>query len=246
MKLYGLIGYPLGHSFSRNFFNEKFASEKINAQYVNFEIPNIKYLTKVLNEQTELKGFNVTIPYKQQIIPMLNELDPVAEAIGAVNVVKVMRRKGRVWLKGFNTDAPAFKGSISPLLEKYHERALVLGSGGASKAVAYALNELGVGSQIVSRTERSGVLTYNDLTSEIMAAHTVVVNCTPVGMYPRTDECPPIPYGQVTSHHLLYDLLYNPDTTLFMHKGAAQGAMVKNGIEMLLLQAFESWRIWES
>ncbi|MDO4950151.1 MAG: shikimate dehydrogenase [Bacteroidales bacterium] len=246
MKLYGLIGYPLGHSFSQNFFNEKFASERIDARYVNFEIPNIGYLAKILSEKNELKGFNVTIPYKQQIIPMLNELDSEAKAIGAVNVVKVMQRRGRVWLKGFNTDAPAFKNSIRPLLEKYHERALVLGTGGASKAVTHALNQLGISSQLVSRTERPGVLTYKNLSPEIMTAHTVIVNCTPVGMYPRTDECPSIPYGQLTSRHLLYDLLYNPDSTLFMHKGMAHGAPVKNGIEMLLLQAFESWRIWET
>lgn len=246
MKLYGLIGYPLGHSFSQNFFNEKFASERIDARYMNFEIPNIGYLAKVLSEKNELKGFNVTIPYKQQIIPMLNELDPVAKTIGAVNVVKVMQRRGRVWLKGFNTDAPAFEDSIRPLLQKHHERALVLGTGGASMAVTYALDQLGISPQLVSRTERPGVLTYKDLSPEVMEAHTVVVNCTPVGMYPRIDECPSIPYGQLTSRHLLYDLLYNPDSTLFMQNGMAQGATVKNGIEMLLLQAIASWRIWES
>ena len=245
MKLYGLIGYPLGHSFSRNFFNEKFNSENIDATYVNFEIPSIDYLPGVLAANPELVGFNVTIPYKEQVIRFLDNLDPVAAAIGAVNVVKVQREKGKVKLTGYNSDVLGFTRSIEPLLEYQHKKALILGTGGASKAIAYGLKELGLEIKFVSRNPKDeNTLAYNQLTPEIMDAYKVIVNCTPVGMYPRADECPEIPYEYLTPQHLLYDLLYNPDTTLFMKKGADQGAIVKNGLEMLLLQAFGAWDFW--
>lgn len=245
MKLYGLIGYPLGHSFSKNFFNEKFNSENIDATYVNFEIPSIDYLPGVLASNPELVGFNVTIPYKEQIIRFLDNLDPVAAAIGAVNVVKVQREKGKVKLTGYNSDVLGFTRSIEPLLEYQHKKALILGTGGASKAIAYGLKELGLEIKFVSRNPKDeNTLAYNQLTPEIMDAYKVIVNCTPVGMYPRADECPDIPYECLTPQHLLYDLLYNPDITLFMKKGADQGAIVKNGLEMLLLQAFGAWDFW--
>lgn len=199
----------------------------------------------ILASNPELVGFNVTIPYKEQVIRFLDNLDPVAAAIGAVNVVKVQREKGKVKLTGYNSDVLGFTRSIEPLLEYQHKKALILGTGGASKAIAYGLKELGLEIKFVSRNPKDeNTLAYNQLTPEIMDAYKVIVNCTPVGMYPRADECPDIPYECLTPQHLLYDLLYNPDITLFMKKGADQGAIVKNGLEMLLLQAFGAWDFW--
>lgn len=244
MKKFGLIGYPLGHSFSKNFFNEKFVSENIDAEYVNFEIPTIKDLTGILASNPDLAGLNVTIPYKEQVIPFLDELDADASAIGAVNVIKISKRKGKIRLTGHNSDIIGFMQSIEPLLEPQHQKALILGTGGASKAVFHGLKKLGVEAKFVTRNAREGMFTYEDLTPEVMNEYKVIVNCTPVGMYPRANEYPNIPYECLTPQHLLYDLLYNPDTTLFMKKGSDQGAVVKNGLEMLLLQAFAAWDIW--
>ena len=246
MDKYGLIGYPLKHSFSIVYFNEKFQSENIDAEYVNFEIPRIEDFMEVIDENPNLCGLNVTIPYKEQVIPYLDELDKDTAKIGAVNVIKIIRQpKGKVKLVGFNSDIIGFTQSIEPLLQPYHKKALILGTGGASKAIYHGLLNLGVKPTYVSRTKKSdAVLTYQELTPEIMEENTVIVNCTPVGMYPKVDFCPDIPYEQFTSKHLLYDLLYNPDETLFMKKGQARGATVKNGLEMLLLQAFAAWEIW--
>lgn len=247
MTQYGLIGYPLGHSFSRNFFNEKFRSENIDAEYLNFEIPAITEFPQVLAAHPELAGLNVTIPYKEQVIPYLDGLNPDAEAIGAVNVIKIERAKGKGKAKliGYNSDVIGFTESIEPLLELYHRKALILGTGGASKAVDYGLKKLGMETLFVSRTHRSAdTITYQDLSPQLMGEFKVIVNCTPVGMYPNVDRCPDILYDCLTPQHLLYDLLYNPDTTLFMKKGAEHGALVKNGLEMLLLQAFAAWEIW--
>ena len=245
MKKFGLIGYPLGHSFSKNFFNEKFHSEDIDAEYVNFEIPSISEFPTVLLTNPELIGLNVTIPYKEQIIPYLDELDADAAAIGAVNVIKIIRQKGKTKLIGYNSDIIGFTQSIEPLLETQHKKALILGTGGSSKAIYHGLKKLGIDAKFVSRTAQSGMFTYEDLTPEVMNEYKIIVNCTPVGMYPRADEYPNIPYEYLTPNHLLYDLLYNPDTTLFMKKGADKGAVTKNGLEMLLLQAFASYDIWE-
>ena len=218
MEKYGLIGYPLRHSFSIGYFNEKFKSEGINAEYVNFEIPSINNFMEVIEENPNLCGLNVTIPYKEQVIPFLDELDRDTAKIGAVNVIKIIRQP---------------KGKVN------------LGTGGASKAVYHGLKNLGIESIFVSRTHKADdMLTYEELTPEIMAEYTVIVNCTPVGMFPKVDFCPNIPYELLTPNHLLYDLLYNPNVTLFMKKGEAQGAVVKNGLEMLLLQAFAAWEIW--
>lgn len=244
MKQYGLIGYPLGHSFSKNFFNEKFHSENIDAEYVNFEIPSITDLPSVLMTHPQLEGLNVTIPYKEQVIPYLDELDADADAIGAVNVIRFEHRKGETRLIGYNSDVIGFTQSIEPLLEPQHKKALILGTGGASKAVLHGLQKLGLECRFVSRTPAEDRLTYEQLTPEIMDEFKVIVNCTPVGMYPHADQYPDIPYECLTPHHLLYDLLYNPDTTLFMKKGADRGAVTKNGLEMLLLQAFGAWDIW--
>ena len=247
MDKYGLIGYPLKHSFSITYFNEKFQAENIDAEYVNFEIPRIEDFMEVIDENPDLCGLNVTIPYKEQVIPYLDELDKDTAKIGAVNVIKIIRQaKGKIKLVGYNSDIIGFTQSIEPLLQPRHKKALVLGTGGASKAIYHGLENLSVESTYVSRTKRNNdVLTYQELTPEIMAEHTVIVNCTPVGMYPKVDECPEIPYDQLTPDHLLYDLLYNPNETLFMKKGRMHGSTVKNGLEMLLLQAFAAWEIWQ-
>lgn len=245
MKKYGLIGYPLKHSFSIDFFNEKFKSECIDAEYVNYEIPEINDFMEVIEESPNLHGLNVTIPYKEQVIPFLDELDKDTAKIGAVNVIKIIRNsKGKVKLKGYNSDIIGFSQSIQPLLQPHHKKALILGTGGASKAVYHGLKNLGIDSTFVSRTQQKGMLIYEELTPEIIAEHTVIVNCTPLGMYPKVDFCPAIPYKSLTPKHLLYDLLYNPNVTLFMKKGEEQGAVTKNGLEMLLLQAFAAWEIW--
>jgi len=247
MQKYGLIGYPLKHSFSIGYFNEKFKAENIDAEYVNFEIPDINDFRKVIEENPNLCGLNVTIPYKEQVIPFLDELDKDTAKIGAVNVIKIIRLpKGKVKLVGYNSDIIGFTQSIEPLLQPHHKKALILGTGGASKAVYHGLNNLGIESTFVSRTKRDNkFLTYGELTPEVMASHTVIVNTTPVGMFPKVDFCPNIPYEQLTSAHLLYDLLYNPNETLFMKNGQVQGAVTKNGLEMLLLQAFAAWEIWK-
>ena len=245
-RLFGLIGYPLSHSLSQNFFNQKFETEKIDAKYVNFEISRIEQLAEILVSYPNLCGFNVTIPYKEKIFDFLDAVDPQAKAIGAVNVVKIYRQPdGSTSLKGYNSDCAGFSDSIRPMLNpEIHDKALVLGSGGAAKAVVHALTTLGVKPTVVSRTEKPGCLTYPMLTPEIVAEHKVIVNTTPLGMYPHVDECPPIPYCGITSEHICYDLLYNPDVTLFMKRCSEHGASVKNGLEMLLLQAFISWNIW--
>lgn len=247
MKKYGLIGYPLGHSFSMGYFNEKFRNEGVNATYENFEIPQITNLPEVIQANPELSGFNVTIPYKEQVIPYLDDLDKgTAKRIGAVNVIKIIRSNKKTKLVGYNSDIVGFTQSIEPFVEDHHQKALILGTGGASKAIYCGLQDLGIESTFVSRNKKGDkFINYSDLTPEIMESHHVIVNCTPLGMYPKINECPDIPYNLLTPKHLLYDLLYNPDETLFMKKGKSQGAMVKNGLEMLLLQAFEAWNIWQ-
>ena len=246
MKKYGLLGYPLGHSFSRNYFNQKFEAERIDAEYLNFEIPEIKEIKNVIKENPELNGLNVTIPYKEQVIPYLDDLDEDARLIGAVNVIKFSKGLfGKVKLKGYNSDIIGFKQSIEPLLKEHHRKALILGTGGASKAVFQGLKQLGVASTFVSRKAKEYCITYEEITPKVMEQYTVIVNTTPLGMYPNVNACPDIPYDLLTSDHLLYDLLYNPDETLFMRKGKEKGAVVKNGLEMLLLQAFAAWKIWQ-
>jgi len=245
MDRYGLIGFPLEHSFSKDYFNNKFASEGIDAEYVNFEITSITELKSIIKNDPQLKGINVTIPYKEQVIPFLDHISENARLIGAVNVIKIDRKKKKIKLSGFNSEIIGFKESIEPLLKPYHQRALVLGNGGAAKAIFYGLQQLGIEATYVSRQKtEEQMLVYSELTQEIMETHTIVVNCTPVGMWPNVDDCPAIPYPFLTGKHLLYDLLYNPNETLFMKKGEEQGAAVKNGLEMLLLQAFAGWKMW--
>jgi shikimate dehydrogenase len=230
----------LGHSFSKGFFTEKFAKEGIDAQYLNFQIPEIGKLTDVLKENPELRGINVTLPYKTEVIPFLDELSDEAREIGAVNVVQI--RNGH--LKGFNSDIIGFTRSIQPLLKPHHKKALILGTGGASRAIRVGLTRLGLEWKYVSRTPREGMITYDDITAETLKEYEVIVNCSPVGMFPKVDECPAIPYEFLTADNLLYDLVYNPEDTLFLKRGREQGARGKNGLEMLHLQAIASWEFW--
>lgn len=246
MDKYGLIGYPLGHSFSISYFNQKFADEGINAKYENFEIPSIDILPEVLDKNPELKGLNVTIPYKEKVIPFLDSVAPEARAIGAVNVIRVTHEKNNIILKGYNSDVIGFTQSIEPMIQPYHKKALILGTGGASKAIDYGLRSLGLETVFVSRFERPGTIQYEKLTPDDIREYNVIVNCTPLGMYPKVETCPNLPYEAMNSHTLLYDLIYNPDDTLFMKRGREHGATVKNGLEMLLLQAFASWEFWNS
>ena len=246
-KKYGLIGYPLGHSFSKDYFNKKFSSEDIDAEYINFEIKNVKDLKYVLRENPDLCGLNVTLPHKMDVIPLLDSITENARNIGAVNVIKFKKNKsGKLHLEGHNSDITGFKQSIEPMLNDTHRKALILGTGGASKAIYHGLKQLGIESVFVSREKQKNFITYEELTRSIMEDYTIIVNTTPLGMFPKTDSYPDIPYKYLTSNHILYDLIYNPDETLFMKKGKEGGAEVKNGLEMLLLQAFISWEIWDS
>ena len=244
MDKYGLIGYPLGHSFSISYFNEKFENEDIDAVYENFEIPRIEDIKEIVDSNPELKGLNVTIPYKEQVLKYLKSISPEAKAIGAVNVIRIEHKSNKSILRGYNSDVIGFTKSIAPILNTFHKKALILGTGGAAKAVQYGLQSLGLETMYVSRTKKRHAMTYEEVTPEIIQAYNVIVNCTPLGMYPHIEEYPKLPYEAMDNHHLLYDLLYNPDETLFLKKGKAQGATVKNGLEMLLLQAFASWEIW--
>ena len=238
MRHYGIIGFPLLHSFSAKFFNEKFATERIDAEYSLYPLNKDEWTNgeRLMDLLDSLDGFNVTLPYKQEVIPYLERLDETAEAIGAVNVVYK-----RV---GYNTDCLGFIESMRPLVREYNQKALVLGTGGASKAVCYGLRKLGISPTLVSRTPKAGMLGYDALTQEVMDSHTIIVNCTPLGMLPDVDSCPDIPYERLSARHLLYDCVYNPEETLFLKKGKAQGCTIKNGLDMLYGQAKAAWRIW--
>lgn len=256
MQQYGLIGHPLGHSFSAAFFAEKFAREHIDARYENFDLAEVNDLRDWVSAHPELVGFNVTIPHKQAVVPQLDSLSPEAKAVGAVNVVRVQRTDGGgLRLDGHNSDLLGFTRSIAPLLCPHHRRALVLGTGGASKAVVVGLRRLGVAPTYVSRRAASPlqvdgipvpVLTYAELSAPVLAAHTVIVNASPVGMAPAVENAPALPYGALTSTHLLYDLIYNPAETRFLLEGKLRGCTVKNGLEMLHLQALEAWDFWNA
>ena len=237
MRHFGIIGFPLLHSFSAKYFNERFATEKIEAEYSLY--PMKELTNERMNELLDtLNGMNVTMPYKQAIIPYLEQLDETAEAVGAVNVVHK-----RV---GYNTDCIGFMESIRPLLGENGHKALVLGTGGASKAVCYGLKKLGLSPTLVSRTPKEGMLGYDQLTEELINEYTVIVNCTPLGMAPEENTYPAIPYEWISARHLLFDCVYNPEETLFLQKGKAQGARIKNGMEMLFGQAKAAWKIWNN
>ena len=252
IHLYGLIGYPLSHSFSQRYFTEKFANEGYQGySYRNFPLENIGELNQLLEQQRYLCGFNVTIPYKEQIIPFIDEMDTVAEKTGAVNTVQIIRNGYEIYLKGYNTDVYGFSRSLeewfTALDAELPRQALVLGTGGASKAVVYALRCLNIAAHLVSRREGGDIYrTYNYLTDTDMAAHSLIINTTPLGMFPNTGECPVIPYMYVTKNHYLYDLVYNPEETLFMRKSREKGAFVHNGERMLHLQADKAWELWRN
>lgn len=240
MNTYGLIGNPVSHSFSEKFFTEKFERENIKAEYKTFLLKDISEFQDLVQKEKNLKGLNVTIPYKEKIIPFLDDIDPQAKRIGAVNTIKFVDGK-RI---GYNTDSFGFLKSLFPLIGKQHSHALVLGTGGAAKAVAQALQSMGVDYKMVSRTPNKQQLAYSDLTEEIVREHKLIVNCTPLGTYPNVDEMPNIPYLGVGPQHLLYDLTYNPVVTQFLAQGQAQKSAVFNGQKMLEYQAEKSWEIW--
>lgn len=246
MRLYGLVGWPLGHSFSAGYFAERFAaSDRTKGwRYVNFPVEKIETLRDVLPR--DIRGFNVTIPHKRSILPLLSQLDPQAREIGAVNCVKVLPNGD--W-KGYNTDAPGFEISLKGFLNSYDEglrelKALVLGGGGAAAAVEHALGRLGIALRKVSRHAAAGQLLYAELTPERVRAHRLIINATPLGMAPWVERKPLIPYEGITPGHYLYDLIYNPALSVFLREGGKRGAWIKNGLEMLVLQAQRSWEIW--
>ena len=244
MRQFGLIGYPLSHSFSQQFFTNKFREEAItDCVYDNFPLENIDALRAVLDQHPNLAGLNVTIPYKEKVIAYLDHQGDVVKKIGACNCIKFVNGE----LHGYNTDVKGFEDSLRPLLESHHQKALVLGTGGAAKAIHYVLEKLGIIFLEVSRNPFSGrQISYEQLTPALLEQHTLIINTTPVGMYPHVNECPPLPYTALTPGHYLFDLVYNPAKTLFLQKGEEQGAVIKNGSDMLVIQAEESWRIWNS
>lgn len=242
--LYGLIGYPLGHSFSKRYFTEKFAAADIDAEYLNFEIKSIDRIRGIIEEYPELKGFNVTIPHKQNIIPLLDAVSKEAEEIGAVNCVRIEHINNSVFLSGYNTDAYGFKKSLLKFIPDGMKNALILGNGGAAKAVKYVLITLKMNVLTVSRTPLGEKeIGYGDV-ANLLTDYKLIVNTTPLGTWPNTGNCPNIPYHLLTPEHYLFDLVYNPEITEFMKRGASHGAHIKNGLEMLVGQAEKAWDIW--
>lgn len=248
MRLFGLIGFPLSHSFSEKYFTEKFSRENISdAQYRLFPLEKIEDLPALLNQHPNLCGLNVTIPWKEKIIPFLDDLDETAKSVGAVNCISISRNteNEKPFLKGFNTDVYGFRQSIKPFLASHHERALILGTGGASKAVEYVLREIGVDCIFVSRTKKEipgkTILTYSELNRYVFDACKLIVNCSPAGTFPNEKEAPAIPYEFITKDHFLYDLVYNPAETEFLKQGKLKGAITLNGMDMLKMQAEKAW-----
>ena len=243
MKLYGLIGYPLTHSFSKKYFEEKFAAENISsAAFELFPLQEIGEFESLVSRNNNLRGLAVTIPYKESVIPFLNNTDPAAKEIGAVNCIKFSGGE----TTGYNTDVTGFERSFLPLLKPHHTKALVLGTGGASKAVQYILKKHGIEFLLISRTNSGAgnMLTYENIDENIIREYRIIINCTPVGMSPDEESQPALPYHLLTADHLLYDLVYKPEETKFLQHGRKRGAIVKNGFEMLIIQAEENWRIW--
>lgn len=250
MRFFGLIGFPLSHSFSEKYFAEKFQRENItDASYQLFPVETIEKLPRLISENPELAGLNVTIPYKEKVIPFLDELDETAKAVGAVNTIRISRLKSQVSrLKGYNTDVHGFRQSIKPFLTSAHERALILGTGGASKAVEYVLKQIGVDCIFVSREKKNiagkTILSYEELNRYVIDSCKLIVNCSPVGTFPNINESPKLPYEAIGKEHLLYDLVYNPAETEFLKKGKANGAQIMNGLDMLKMQAEKAWEVW--
>ena len=245
MQLFGLLGFPLGHSFSKTYFTEKFKTEKIDAEFVNFESDNIEQTLQVIKTTPSLKGFAVTIPYKEKIIPYLDHISEDARKIGAVNSVKVEHTISGSILTGYNTDILGFRESLLEFIQTPPTQALLLGTGGASKAVQHALASLGIEVFTVSRTPHFSEISY-DQVARFLSNTPLIINATPVGMWPHVTTCPDIPYHLLSSNHYLFDLIYNPEITEFMHRGEQQGARIKNGLQMLYLQADYSWKLWNT
>ncbi len=240
-KTYGLLGKNISYSFSKKYFESKFKREGItNTEYLNFDIQSLDELKSIIQKHPTLKGLNVTIPYKETIFPYLDKISNKAKQIGAVNTIRISK-KGK--LKGYNTDVYGFKKSLQPLLQKHHKKALILGTGGASKAIAYVLKKMGISYQFVSRNATNH-FNYQNITPTILDEYQIIINCTPLGTHPNTNECPQLPYEALSNKHILYDLVYNPEITLFMKKGAKKGAITINGKQMLVLQAKKSWKTW--
>ncbi len=247
MKTFGLIGYRLGYSFSKIFFTEKFERENLTEyEYVNFELDTIEKFPAIFEKKPNIAGLNCTIPYKQQIMKYLDEINPEAAEVGAVNTVKVIRKNGPMKLIGYNSDVYGFENSLKPMLSEKHKKALILGTGGASKAIKYILNKLRIEYLSASIEEQlfEKEIRYPDINKQLISEYLIIINATPLGTFPNVDNCADIPYQFITPDHVLFDLVYNPEETLFMKKGKAQGATVKNGLEMLHLQALRSWEIW--
>ncbi|AJR03848.1 shikimate dehydrogenase family protein [Siansivirga zeaxanthinifaciens] len=245
MNKLGLLGRNISYSFSRTYFKEKFEKEGIeNTTYENFDIDSIEKLPAIIENTKNLKGLNVTIPYKQEVMPFLDKINKKAKEIGAVNTIKITK-KGK--LVGYNTDCYGFKKSLQPYLKSSHKNALILGTGGASKAVAYSLKQLGINYKYVSRNLTEGIAyTYQNLTNSVIKEHTIIINCTPLGTFPNIENCPEIPYDAITENHILFDLIYNPAETKFLSFGKQKRATILNGLNMLVLQAEKAWSIWNS
>jgi shikimate dehydrogenase len=246
VRSFGLLGYPLTHSFSKKYFTEKFLKEGISdARYELYPVKNADKIRTLALEDINLVGMNVTIPYKETILPLLDELDTDARKIGAVNCVQITRINNKPFLKGYNTDVFGFSNAIKPFLESQHQKALVLGTGGSSKAVHYVLSRLGIECYSVSRNKQPGkVFTYDELNEAILANCRLIVNTTPLGMFPEIDQCPDLPFEYIGPGHFVFDLVYNPAQTLLLERAAAKGALTQNGLSMLRLQAEKSWEIW--
>ncbi|WP_026914853.1 shikimate dehydrogenase family protein [Christiangramia portivictoriae] len=242
MRTFGLVGKDIDYSFSRNYFSRKFSNENINARYINFDLENINQFPEIF-KTTEVSGMNVTIPYKEKVIPFLDQLDPEAEKIGAVNTIKISEQGE---LTGYNTDHFGFQKSLEKHLESFHTSALILGTGGASKAVAYALDKLSVPFTFISRIASENSLSYDELNVELINSNKLVINTTPLGTFPDTDRYPPIPLEGISSQHLIFDLIYNPEETMLMQLASQRGAKTINGYQMLELQAEKSWSIWNT
>ena len=246
MQTYGLIGYPLEHSFSQKYFTDKFKNEGLSqCQYLNYPLERIDLIQEIIDRDNTLVGLNVTIPFKKQVLSYLDEQDEISQKIGAVNTIKIERAGEKVRLKGYNTDAYGFYHSLQPHLRKKHDSALILGTGGSSRAVSYVLDELGIHYIYVSRNPREkSQLSYMDLCGPVLYNFQIIINTSPVGMYPDVNNAPDIPYDFITKDHILFDLIYNPEETLFLKKGKEKGAQIINGLKMLHLQAERSWEIW--
>lgn len=248
MRIFGLIGFPLNHSKSKEYFTSRFEKDHLqDCRYENFEIRDVSELRDLLSYYPDIEGLNVTIPHKTNIIEILDETDPVASAIGAVNCLKINRKNGKVGITGYNTDASAFKKSLKPLLDDFIGKALILGTGGSSRAVSFALKELKIEHLFVSRNKsQSQTIIYKDIDARLLSEYKLIINCTPSGMFPSNNSFPDLPYSALNGEHILFDLVYNPEETLFLLQGKRHGSKIKNGLEMLILQAEASWKIWNT